>query len=117
MKRNKNTHKDIEIGTLIENFTEKIDFVTEQVIAIKETQDLHSHKFEKIDQRLDRIEISLDGVETRLDSVETRIGGVENGLKDVKTGLDKVEGALDQKADKEEVKKLDRRVFALETRS
>jgi len=110
MKRNKNTHKDIEIGTLIENFTEKIDFVTEQVIAIKETQDLHSHKFEKIDQRLDRIEISLD-------SVETRLGGVENGLKDVKTGLDKVEGALDQKADKEEVKKLDRRVFALETRS
>lgn len=91
----------MEIGTLIENFDDKITFIAEQVVAIKETQDLHSHKFDKIGERLDRVEIRLDGVETRLDRVETKVDGIDK--------------KLDKKANKEEVIKLSQRVVALET--
>lgn len=116
MKRDKNTNKDVEIGTLIENFTDKIDFVTEQVIAIKETQDIHSQKFEKIDQRFDIVETRLDGVETKLDWVEVRLNGVETKLDRVEIRLGGIESKLDGKTGKEEVKKLERRVLALETK-
>jgi len=59
-KKQDKSNKNIEIGTLIENFDDKITFIAEQVVAIKETQDLHSQKFDKIDVRLERMEISLD---------------------------------------------------------
>src|SRR3989344_5017177 len=86
VKKHGKSDKNIEIGTLIENFDDKITFIAEQVVAIKETQDLHSQKFDKIDNKLDRVEMRLDGIETK----------------------------LDKKADKEDVKKLSQRVIALE---
>lgn len=110
VKKQNNSSKNIEIGTLIENFDDKITFIAEQVVAIKETQDLHSQKFDKIDGRLDRVEIRLDGVESKLDIVETR-------LNDVETKLEKIDKKLDKKADKEEISKLSQRVVALEIKS
>ena len=67
IKKQNNSNKKIEIGTLIENFDDKITFIAEQVVAIKEIQDQHgqilnhhSQKFDKIDMRLERIELKLD---------------------------------------------------------
>src|SRR3990167_2766299 len=59
VKKHGKSGKNIEIGTLIENFDDKITFIAEQVVAIKETQDLHSQTFEKIDAKLKRIEMGL----------------------------------------------------------
>ncbi len=90
------SNKNIEIGTLIENFDDKITFIAEQVVAIKETQDTHTGLLSSHDQRLGRIEMRLDRVDTRLDNIETK---------------------LDKKADKEGVAKLSQRVVALETKT
>lgn len=96
IKKQSRSSKNIKIGTLIESFDDKITFITEQVVAIKETQDLHSQKFERIDERLDRVEIKLDGVETKLEKIDKK---------------------LDKKSDKEEVAKLSQRVIALEIKA
>ncbi|MBI2062386.1 MAG: hypothetical protein HYT64_01715 [Candidatus Yanofskybacteria bacterium] len=87
-KKQDKSGKNIEIGTLIENFDDKITFIAEQVVAIKETQDLHSQKFDKIDARFDRVDARLERMEV----------------------------GLEQKADKQEVARLSRRVVALETK-
>ncbi len=88
IKKHDKSNKNNEIGTLIENFDGKLTFIAEQVVAIKETQDLHSQKFERIDDRFDGIDAKLEGIEM----------------------------GLEQKADKEDVKKLSRMVIALETK-
>ncbi|HEY4474908.1 MAG TPA: hypothetical protein VJC06_03235 [Candidatus Paceibacterota bacterium] len=88
IKKQNRSNKNMEIGTLIENFDDKITFIAKQVVAIKGTQDLHSQKFEKIDDRFDRIDAKLE----------------------------KMEMNLEQKAEKKDVKKLSQRVVALETK-
>lgn len=80
--------KDVEIGTLIENFNDKVTFIAEQVVAIKETQYKHTSLLSSHGQKLDRIEMKLDRVET----------------------------IIDDKADREEIKKLGHRVTALEAK-
>lgn len=87
IKKQNKSDKNLEIGTLIENFDDKITFIAEQVVAIKETQDLHSRKFDKIDKRFDRIDARLE-----------------------RMGM-----SLEEKAQTKDVKKLTQRVVALET--
>lgn len=62
---------NIEIGTLVENFDDKITFIAEQVVAIKETQDKHGKILNQHSQQLDRIEMGLDNTEeTKADKKE-----------------------------------------------
>jgi len=60
IKKQNNSNKKIEIGTLIENFDDKIIFIAEQVVAIKDTQDQHGQILNQHGQKLDRIEMRLD---------------------------------------------------------
>lgn len=95
VKKENKSGKNIEIGTLIENFDDKITFIAEQVVAIKETQDQHGQMLDQHSQKLDRMDIRLDRVEVKLEKMDKK---------------------LDTKADKIEVTKLSQRVVVLETK-
>jgi len=73
VKKQSRSVKNMEIGTLIENFDDKITFIAEQVVAIKETQDQHSQILGQHSHKLDRIEMRLD----KIDNTKAEKGDVK----------------------------------------
>ena len=82
-----------EVGTMIEDFDEKLTLVIEHI--------------QGVDHRLDRVENQFVGVENRLDRIENQLVGVDHRL-------DRIEIKLDTKTDKTDLQKIDRRVTTLE---
>jgi len=71
--------KDIEIGTLVEDFTDKLTFIAEQVIGIKETQDKQGTQLNRMEATLERMDVfkadrgEVKKLEHRIVSLESKI--------------------------------------------
>ncbi len=89
-----------EVMSLLESMNDGIKVISEQYGGVVA-------RLDKIDDRLDRMETRMDGVETRLDNVEVKLDKLQDDMVEVKY-------ELKNKVDRDEFKKLEKRVVKLE---
>ena len=103
-----------EVMSLLESMNDGIKVISEQYGGV-------AVRLDKIDARLDKMDNRLDKMDNRLDKMDDRLGKMDNRLGRLEVKVDKLQDdvvevkyEIKNKVDRDEFKKLEKRVVKLE---